>query len=145
MRRPSSDGHKETEMHFPTRSGLPLALVATFLVVPLTAAAQPATAQLPDPLGAGWKGQATCEKLHEDTKLRILRCTFPPNVGHEQHFHAPHYVYVLDGGKVRVTSAAGTQEVELKTGAGRMNPAIEWHEVLNVGETTMSYLIVEPK
>jgi len=26
-----------------------------------------------------------------------------------------------------------------------MSPAIEWHEVLNVGETTMSYLIVEPK
>jgi beta-alanine degradation protein BauB len=142
---PSSGRLKETEMQFPTRSYLSSALVAMLLVVPIAPAAQPTTTQLPDPLGAGWKGQATCEKLHEDAKLRILRCVFPPNVGHERHFHAPHYVYVLDGGKVRVTSAAGTQEVEVKTGAGRMNPAIEWHEVLNVGETTMSYLIVEPK
>jgi beta-alanine degradation protein BauB len=132
-------------MQFPSRSHLSSALVATLLVVPLAAAAQQATTQLPDPLGAGWKGQATCEKLHEDAKLRILRCGFPPNVGHERHFHAPHYVYVLGGGKLRVTGAAGTQEVESKAGAGRMSPAIEWHEVLNVGETTLSYLIVEPK
>jgi len=46
---------------------------------------------------------------------------------------------------VSVTNAAGTQEVDVKTGTSRMNPAIEWHEVLNVGETTMTYLIVEPK
>jgi beta-alanine degradation protein BauB len=141
----TSGVHKETEMQFPSRSHLSSAFVATLLVVPLAAAAQQTTTQLPDALGAGWKGQATCEKLHEDAKLRILRCIFPPNVGHERHFHAPHYVYVLDGGKVRVTSAEGTQEVAVKTGAGRMNSAIEWHEVLNVGETTMSYLIVEPK
>ena len=121
------------------------ALVAALLVLPLAVAAQTATTQLPDPLAAGWKGQATCEKLHEDAKIRILRCAFPPNVGHERHFHPPHYVYVLSGGRVRVTNAAGTQEVETKTGTGRMSPAIEWHEVLNVGETTTTYLIVEPK
>ena len=132
-------------MHLSPRSRWPSAFVAAFLVVPLAAVAQPATTQLPDPLDAGWKGQATCEKLHEDAKMRILRCVFPPSVGHERHFHVPHYIYVLNGGKVRVTSAAGTQEFEAKTGAGRMSPAIEWHEVLNVGETTMSYLIVEPK
>ena len=132
-------------MHFSLRSLAPTALVAASLVVPLAAVAQSATTQLPDPLGAGWQGQATCEKLHEDAKMRILRCVFPPNVGHERYFHAPHYVYVLNGGKARVTNSAGTQEVESKTGASRMNPAIEWHEVLNVGETTMSYLIVEPK
>ena len=121
---------------------MPTALVATLLVA---AVAQSATTQVPDPLGAGWQGQETCEKLHEDAKMRILRCVFPPNVGHERHFHAPHFVYVLNGGKVRVTNSAGTQDVESKTGASRMSPAIEWHEVLNVGETTMSYLIVEPK
>jgi len=120
-------------------------LFAVALLQPVAGLAQPATAQLPDALGAGGNGQTTCERLHEDAKVRILRCVFAPNVGHERHFHAPHFIYVLSGGKVRVTTAAGTQELETKTGAGRMSPAIEWHEVLNVGETTLSYLIVEPK
>ena len=44
-------------------------------------------ADLPDGLAAGWKGQATCEKLDEYEQVRILRCTFPPGVGHERHAH----------------------------------------------------------
>jgi quercetin dioxygenase-like cupin family protein len=109
------------------------------------ASARAQSAQLPDPLAAGWKGQTTCEKLHEDETLRILRCVFPPNVGHEKHFHPSHYTYVLAGGKVQITSAAGTQELEVKTGAGRFSPAIEWHEMLNIGEQPVAFLIIEPK
>jgi len=37
-----------------------------------------AAADLPDALTAGWKGQKTCEKLFEDDKVRVVRCTFPP-------------------------------------------------------------------
>ena len=132
-------------MHYSSQARLHSTFLSAFLVFPFTVAAQSATTQLPDPLAAGWKGQATCERLHEDAKMRILRCSFPPNVGHERHFHPPHFIYVLSGGRVSVTNAAGTQEVDVKTGTSRMNPAIEWHEVLNVGETTMTYLIVEPK
>ena len=132
-------------MHFLRRLRLIRTHFIALLFLPITAFAQSASTQLPDPLGAGWKGQATCEKLHEDAKVRILRCTFPPNVGHERHFHAAHYVYVLSGGKLRTTSATGTTESEVKTGAGRMNAPIEWHEGLNVGETTLSFLFVEPK
>ena len=36
------------------------------------------SADLPDALAAGWKGQATCEKLEEYEQVRILRCAFPP-------------------------------------------------------------------
>jgi hypothetical protein len=36
------------------------------------------SADLPDALAAGWKGQATCELLDEYEQVRILRCTFPP-------------------------------------------------------------------
>ena len=118
---------------------------ASLLVLSDVALAQASTAQLPDPLSAGWKGQATCEKLHEDDTLRIVRCAFPPGIGHERHFHPSHYTYVLSGGKVRVTNAAGTQDVDIRAGTGRMSPPIEWHEVLNIGDQTVAFLIVEPK
>jgi len=31
------------------------------------------------------------------------------------------------------------------TGSSFTSPGVEWHEVVNVGDTTVVYLIVEPK
>ena len=120
-----------------------------WLILPLWIAATQATsvsaADLPDPLEAGWRGAKTCEKLHEDEKARVIRCIFPPEVGHERHFHAPHYVYVLSGGKIRITDSGGTRDIDIPTGTFGSNPRIEWHEGLNVGDSTLQYLIFEPK
>ncbi|RFB04210.1 cupin domain-containing protein [Parvularcula marina] len=99
---------------------------------------------LPDPLVAGWEGEKVCELVRENERVRVLRCTFPPGVGHEKHRHAPHWGYILKGGIQRISDANGTREIETKEGA-------EWwsdgtvHEVMNTGETTTEYLIVEPK
>jgi quercetin dioxygenase-like cupin family protein len=100
---------------------------------------------LPDPLEAGWRGVPVCEKLHEDSEQRVLRCSFPPGVGHERHYHPRHFGYALAGGRMRITDAKGTREVELTTGSSFTSPGVAWHEVLNVGDTTVVYLIVEPK
>jgi len=100
---------------------------------------------LPDPLAAGWQGSPVCENLHEDAEQRILRCTFPPSVGHERHFHERHFGYALSGGRVRVTDAGGTRDLHLATGSSFTSDGIAWHEVLNIGDTTIVYLIVEPK
>ena len=101
--------------------------------------------ELPDPVAAGWQGETVCEVLREDAELRIFRCTFPPGMGHERHFHPRHFGYALSGGTMRITSDAGTREVALKTGSYFFNEGIAWHEGLNVGDTTVSYLMVEPK
>ena len=101
--------------------------------------------ELPDPVAAGWQGETVCELLREDAELRIFRCTFPPGVGHERHFHPRHFGYALSGGTMRITSDAGTREVTLKTGSYFFNEGIEWHEGLNIGDTTVSYLMIEPK
>jgi len=103
------------------------------------------TAVLPDPLAAGWNGERICESLHEDSRQRVLRCTFRPHVGHERHHHAPHFGYVIAGGRMRITDATGTREVDTPTGSSWSSEGVAWHEVLNVGETTAIYLIVEPK
>lgn len=100
---------------------------------------------LPDPLQAGWKGKQVCKILKETDKLRTLKCTFPPGVGHERHFHPEHFGYTLNGGKFRITDASGTREVNIPTGYDFYNESVEWHEVLNIGEGTAVFLIVEPK
>jgi len=100
--------------------------------------------QLPDPLAAGWNGTTVCEKLHEDNDQRVLRCTFPPGVGHERHYHDKNFGYVLAGGRMRITDASGTREVDLVAGNSYASDGVEWHEVLNVGDNTVVYLLVEP-
>lgn len=100
---------------------------------------------LPDPLEAGWKGTPVCEKLQDDPDLRILRCTFPPGVGHERHRHERHFGYAIAGGRVRIIDGSGTREVELATGSSFSSEGVTWHEIRNVGETTVVYLIVEPR
>ena len=103
------------------------------------------TQDLPDPLQAGWQGEPVCERLHEDKSQRVLRCTFPPTVGHERHFHAPHFGYAIAGGRVRITDANGVREVEFATGSHSVSEGTDWHEIVNIGDTTIVYLLVEPK
>ena len=104
-----------------------------------------AAVPLPDPLAAGWRGKSVCEKLHEDSHQRILRCTFPPGVGHERHFHLRHFGYALSGGRMRITDAKGTREVDIAAGSSFASNGVDWHEALNVGDTPVQYLMVEPR
>ena len=102
-------------------------------------------ADLPDPLAAGWKGNTVCEQLHEDAQQRVLRCVFPPGGGHERHFHAAHFGYIIEGGRMQITDANGTRTQSLTSGASWTSDGVDWHEVVNVGDTVSSYLIVEPR
>jgi len=105
----------------------------------------PTRSTLPDPLEAGWNGAPVCEMLHEDLDNRILRCSFPPATGHERHYHDRNFGYAIAGGRMRITDAKGTREVDLATGSSFASDGVAWHEVLNIGETTVVYLIIEPK
>lgn len=100
---------------------------------------------LPDALAAGWEGVPVCELQHETATHRILRCTFPPGIGHVRHFHPAHYGYALTGGTMRLTSEVGTQTANIEAGSGFSSEGVAWHEVVNVGETTVTYLIVEQR
>ena len=114
-------------------------------LVALAFAAHSEDNPLPDPLVAGWGGKPVCERLHEDDKQRVLKCSFAPGVGHERHFHAAHFGYALSGGKMRITDQNGVREATLKTGSSFSSDGTAWHEVMNIGETDVTYLIVEPK
>ena len=100
---------------------------------------------LPDPLEAGWKGKSVCKVLEENKFQRILKCTFGPNVGHERHYHLPHFGYTITGSTFRIKDTTGTREVNVKTGSYFNSKGTQWHEVLNIGDSTAVFLIIEPK
>ncbi|WP_290697199.1 cupin domain-containing protein [Lacinutrix sp.] len=103
------------------------------------------TQTLPDPLEAGWEGEKVCEVLSETKKQRVLKCVFPPNVGHQKHYHKPHFGYTLAGSIFKITDNKGTRDVPVTTGVNWVKTELSEHEVLNIGDSTALFLIVEPK
>lgn len=101
---------------------------------------------LPEAMEAGWKGKKMCEVLYENSSARVGRCIFPPGTGHEKHFHYPHFGYVLEGGELKITDHDGNVETrQTVTGKSWSTDEITIHEAINIGETTTSYLIIEPR
>lgn len=122
---------------------------ATICFILLAAACSPKTESqsqnLPDPLEAGWKGESVCEVLQEDASIRMLKCVFPPGVGHERHFHSKHIGYTIAGAKMQITDSTGTRVLDVKSGGSFSSDGVTWHEVLNLGEITGEFLIIEYK
>ncbi len=120
-------------------------LPVLFLTLISCSTSAESTVNLPDPLEAGWRGESVCEVLEENEKVRVLKCTFPPEVGHERHYHSEHFGYTIAGGTFRIKDTTGVREVEVPTGYSFYNEHVEWHEVLNIGNTTAVFIIMEPK
>jgi beta-alanine degradation protein BauB len=104
-----------------------------------------AAGEVPDAFSVEWQGKHPCEKLYEDAQIRIGRCTFPPGAVHLCHSHPADVVYTLSGGKNEVRDSRGTRQRESKAGDMGSNAPIPWHEFKNIGDTTISYLIIEKK
>ncbi len=100
---------------------------------------------LPDPLEAGWKGKSVCEVIEETDKLRVLKCTFESGIGHEKHYHKPHVDYTLKGSKFQIKDENGIREINVPTGSTFSKDKVSQHEVLNIGDSTAVFLIIEPK
>jgi quercetin dioxygenase-like cupin family protein len=100
---------------------------------------------LPHAFDAGWQGEKTCEVIFEDARVRVGRCAFPPGIGHEKHYHDPHFGYILEGGTLRISDRQGERTITTVSGGSWSTEERTVHEAVNIGETTTSYLIVEPK
>jgi quercetin dioxygenase-like cupin family protein len=123
----------------------PAPMIAALLLA-ACASASAQVAPLPMALCAGWEGERVCELLQEDAQIRVLRCRFPPGVGHEMHYHPPHFGYVLEGDStMRITTAAGVVDRPVRAGTLFSNDAEIQHAALNVGTETTRYLIIEKK
>ncbi len=100
---------------------------------------------VPDALSVEWQGQKPCEKLFEDTQTLVARCTFPPGAMHVRHSHPGYSSYVLSGGKAQIEDEKGKRQVEVRTDSITNSPPIPWHELTNIGDTPLRFLIVERK
>ena len=128
-----------------TRLVRPLIAALTLIACSAAAPTPSIPPQLPDPVKAGWHGHQVCEVLVDNPQVRTARCTFPPGEGHERHFHAAHWGYVLAPSTMRITTATGSVVRELEAGDNWWSDGAAWHVMLNVGNTTRVYLIAEPK
>lgn len=130
---------------FATMSALKELLYCITFAVLVVGCNESPTPQLPDPVEAGWEGEKVCEVLFENSQQRILRCTFPPGVGHDEHYHAPHFGYTIKGSTFRIKSNGKTVEVPVPAGSTFSKDEISVHEVLNIGDSTAVFLIIESK
>ena len=126
-----------------SNSGRKFVALAAPAVLCACATASATKPVLPSALEAGWEGEPVCELRHQTETHRVLKCSFAPGVGHERHYHPAHFGYALSGGKMKLTDANGDRVAEIATGSSYSSEGVEWHQVVNVGETTVTYLIVE--
>jgi lysophospholipase L1-like esterase len=100
---------------------------------------------LPHAFDAGWKGQKTCQVVFENPSLRVGHCAFPAGVGHEKHYHNPHWGYVLEGSTLKIIDAGGERELTTQTGSSWETTERTVHEAVNIDDHETSYIIVEPR
>ena len=100
---------------------------------------------LPDPLQAGWKGEKVCEVLEDNAKIRVLKCSFAPSVGHEQHQHVPHFGYTLAGSEFEITENNRSRQAEVPTGTYFAKDETTTHHIVNIGNRSAQFLIIEYK
>lgn len=123
-----------------------LLLVATSQSHAQSAAESEAQQQgLPHGFDAGWKGMKTCTVLYETPEVQVGQCSFAPGVGHEKHYHNPHFGYVIEGSTMQVQDASGERELTTKAGDTWSTTTVTVHQAINIGTTTARYLIVEPR
>jgi len=82
--------------------------------------------------------------LNENEKVRVLEVVFKPHDTAKLHHHPEHVVYVLKGGKLRLTSEGKTQDMDLNTGSVVFLKE-QNHEATNVGNSDIDLIVFELK
>jgi quercetin dioxygenase-like cupin family protein len=81
----------------------------------------------------------------ENDRVRVMEVTFQLGQKIALHSHPDHVAYLLNGGKLKVSTPDGkTEEVEVKTGDVVWFDAVT-HSAENVGDTEIRILVVELK
>ena len=80
----------------------------------------------------------------ENDRVRVFDVTFRVGDKAVMHYHPDHVVYVLEGGKMKLTSEGKTDVLDLKDGDAIFLKA-QSHAAENIGESTIELLVVELK
>jgi beta-alanine degradation protein BauB len=82
--------------------------------------------------------------LNENDHMRVFRVVFQPHDVAKMHHHPEHMIYVLKGGKARLTSNGKTQDMDLNEGSVVFLEAQD-HEAENISNGVIDLLVVELK
>jgi quercetin dioxygenase-like cupin family protein len=82
--------------------------------------------------------------IMENDRVRVLEVSFKPGDKADMHTHPDHVIYVLKGGKAKLTSSGKTDVLDMKTGQAVFLKA-QSHEAENLGKTELNLLVVELK
>jgi beta-alanine degradation protein BauB len=82
--------------------------------------------------------------LNENDRVRVLQVIFKPGDIAKMHNHPEHVVYVLSGGRMRMTSDGKTDDLDLKAGSVVFLKA-QNHEAKNIGTSTIDLIVLELK
>jgi quercetin dioxygenase-like cupin family protein len=84
--------------------------------------------------------------LTENKDVRVLQDTLAPGEKEPMHTHPAGWYYVTQPGKMKVTYADGKSTIwEAKPGEQAWMEAEEPHTSENIGDTPVSYILVEVK
>ena len=82
--------------------------------------------------------------LNDDERARVLEMKLGPGQKDGEHTHPDELVYFIKGGKAKITTAEGAQEMEIADGFVLSHEG--WtHTVENVGDTEIHAIIFELK
>ena len=82
--------------------------------------------------------------IMENERVRVFNVTFKPDEIAAMHHHPDHVVYVIKGGKMKLTSEGKTDVLDLETGKAIFIKE-QAHEAQNLGLSTIELLVVELK
>ena len=83
--------------------------------------------------------------LLENERVRVIEVSFKPGESAPTHSHPEHFVYVIAGGKLKITNSEGkVLDAELKNGDVLWLPA-ETHSAVNTGDTEIRLIVNELK
>src|SRR5688500_3353734 len=79
----------------------------------------------------------------ENERVRVCEITFKPGASVAVHSHPGHVVYVISGGRLRITPAGGkSEDFDFKPGMAMWLDAAV-HSAVNIGTTELRGLVVE--
>ncbi|MDO8580400.1 MAG: cupin domain-containing protein [Candidatus Omnitrophota bacterium] len=83
--------------------------------------------------------------VYQNERVRVMEVTFQPGQSIPEHSHPDHFVYVLEGGQLKITKAEGTvTDAQLNVGDVIWLNA-ETHSAVNTGTSVVRLLVTELK
>ena len=89
-------------------------------------------------------GKNLYKLVMENDRVRVLDLFLKPGEKVAMHYHPDHLIYVLNGGKAKLTSSGKTDVMDMKSSQTIFLKA-QSHDAENTGKTDLHLLVIELK